>query len=97
MQTVAAAGSMENLRQHVLEILCAHDRLDPLSTPLEQTILVRRGKPCGLLFQVVGPRMLRAHAIWAASEHRVLFYDSTGDRFAETRLSESPDLRKLPA
>jgi hypothetical protein len=36
-------------------------------------------------------------AVWAADEDRVLFYDSAGQRFAETRLSEGPDVRELAA
>jgi hypothetical protein len=50
-----------------------------------------------LFFQVQGPRLLRTHAIWAGDENRILFYDSTGLRFAETRLSEAPDPLKLAA
>jgi hypothetical protein len=35
--------------------------------------------------------------VWAGEENRVLFYDSSGLRFAETRLSEAPDPVKLAA
>jgi hypothetical protein len=35
--------------------------------------------------------MLKTHAVWAGSENRILFYDSTGLRFAESRLCEAPD------
>jgi hypothetical protein len=41
--------------------------------------------------------MLKTYAVWAGEESRVLFYDSTGERFAETLLSESPDPRKVAA
>jgi hypothetical protein len=75
----------------VLQTLCAHDQLDPRQTPLHQARIVRSGKPCGLFFQVQGPRLLRTYAVWAGTEDRILFYDSTGVRFAETRLSEGPD------
>ena len=83
--------TLEELRAHVLDILCGHDRLDPGQTPLYEAIIRRSGKPCGLLFQVQGPRMLKTHAVWAGQENRVLFYDSTGLRFAESRLCEGPD------
>jgi hypothetical protein len=39
--------------------------------------------------------MLKTYAVWAAREHRVLFYGSDGIRFAETKLSEAPDVREL--
>jgi hypothetical protein len=62
-----------------------------------EALLKRAGKPCGMTFQVEGPRMVRIYAVWAAQEKRIIFYDSTGARFAETRLMKSPDPRKLAA
>ena len=41
--------------------------------------------------KVNGPRAVRVYAIWAGEENRILFYDSTGVRYAETRLSDAPD------
>ena len=95
--TVAALPRLEDLRRHVLRTLCAHDQLDPAQTPLHQAVITRAGKPCGLFFQVKGPRLLKVYAVWAGEENRVLFYDSTGLRFAETRLSEGPDPIDLAA
>jgi hypothetical protein len=89
--------TLEKLRAYVREALCAHDRLDPNQTPLYQAIIRRSGKPCGLLFQIHGPRMLKTHAVWAGQEDRILFYDSTGQRFAESRLCDGPDPRDLAA
>jgi hypothetical protein len=80
-----------------LATLCQHDRLDVSQTSLVEEVLVRSGKPCGLLFEVQGPRMLKTYAVWAGDENRILFYDSTGLRFAETRLSDAPDPRQLAA
>ena len=97
MLTVVALPSLDALRQHVRESLCAHDRLDPQQTPLYEALILRRGKPCGLFFQAQGPRMLKTYAVWAGDEDRVLFYDSTGERFGETRLSDAPDPLKLAA
>jgi hypothetical protein len=77
--------------------LCAHDNLDPNDTALRQALVVRTGKPCGLFFQAQGPRLLKTYAIWVGEENRVLFYDSTGTRFGETRLSEAPDPSQLAA
>lgn len=92
-----SASSVEDLCNHVHQTLCSHDALDPAQSPLHQSPVMKHGKPCGLFFQVKGPRLVRAYAVWAGEEGRVLFYDSKGVRFAETRLSESPDPRKLAA
>lgn len=97
MDDVAALPTVSELRKHVLDTLCAHDKLDPLQTALAQSLITRRGKPCGLFFQVRGPRLLHTYAVWAGEENRILFYDSTGTRFGECKLSESPDPRQLAA
>jgi hypothetical protein len=94
---VIALPSLDDLRQHVLETLCARDRLDPGQTPFFQALIKRAGRPCGLFFQVQGPRLVRTYALWAGEEGRILFYDGTGQRFAETRLSDAPDPRRLAA
>lgn len=95
MNNVAYLPTLDELRRHVLDTLCAHDRLDPTQTPLQQAVINRAGRPCGLFFQVQGPRLLKTYAVWAGEEDRILFYDSTGLRFKETRLSEGPDPRRL--
>ena len=86
--------TFEALKAYVLKILCARDRLDPEQTVLGEFLILQSGKPCGVFFQVHGPRSLRTHAVWSSKENRILFYDSTGVRFAEARLSESPDIPK---
>jgi hypothetical protein len=93
--TTAALPTLEELRRHVREVLCCHDQLDPGQTPLREAVIARAGRPCGLFFQVQGPRRVWTHAVWAGDEDRVLFYDSVGRRFAQTRLSERPDPRDL--
>ena len=97
MRTVVSLPTYDELRRHVRETLCAHDQLDPTNTPLHQALIMRKGRPCGLFFQVQGPRLLKTYAVWAGEENRILFYDSTGVRFAETRLSDAPDPLKLAA
>jgi hypothetical protein len=95
--TFVALPTIDKLRLHVHERLCARDHLDPLQTPLEQALIVRSGKPCGLFFEVRGPRLQKTYALWAGEENRILFYDSTGQRFAESRLSEGPDPEDVAA
>jgi hypothetical protein len=97
MSSVVALPTLEDLRRHVRQVLCNHDHLDPEQTPLLQAVITRRGRPCGLLFQVKGPRLLQTFAVWAGDENRILFYDSSGQRFSESRTCEAPDPGKLAA
>ena len=97
LSRVIALPSVEELRRHVLQTLCEHDHLDPNQTPMYEAVVKRRGRPCGLFFQVQGPRLVKAYAVWAGEENRILFYDSTGLRFAETRLTDAPDPLRLAA
>ncbi len=97
MRDVAALPTLQELRNHVLAILCRNDNLDPYQTPLHQALITRKGKPCGLFFQAIGPRLLKNFAIWAGDENRILYYNCNGERVAETRLSEAPDPRALAA
>jgi hypothetical protein len=85
LPTVAA------IRDHVREVLCAHDRLDARQAELRQARISQAGKECGLMFQIRGPRLLRSYAIWACAENRILFYESTGVRFAETKVVNGPE------
>ena len=88
---VRALATMEELRKYVHETLCEPDALEPAHSPLAQSLIKRSGRVCGLFFQVRGPRSVKLYAVWAGEENRILFYNSTGERFAETRLSEAPD------
>jgi hypothetical protein len=97
MRDVAALPTLNDLCRFVLNTLCQHDNLDPAQTPLQQALITKHGKPCGLFFQVQGPRLLKNYAIWAGDEDRILYYNCNGERIAETRLSEAPDPRSLAA
>ncbi|HTU19003.1 MAG TPA: hypothetical protein VMG10_13160 [Gemmataceae bacterium] len=97
MNTIVCLPTLDALREHVRNILCAHDQLDPAQTPMHQAVITRSGRPCGLFFQVQGPRLVKTYAVWAGEEDRILFYDSNGQRFGEVRLSEAPDPQKLAA
>ena len=95
MESVLGLPTVRALREYVLQTLCQHERLDPTQTPMHEAAVTRAGRTCGLFFQVQGPRMVRAYAVWAGEEDRIFFYDSAGTRFAQARLSEAPDSRKL--
>ncbi|MBY0513474.1 MAG: hypothetical protein K2P78_06135 [Gemmataceae bacterium] len=90
MSAVASFAAVEELAAFVHQTLCDKDALDPAQTPLFSTPLRKAGRACGLVFHVEGPRLLRTSAVWSADDDRILFYDSTGVRFHEVRLSESP-------
>jgi hypothetical protein len=96
-ESVVALPTVESLCEYVHRTLCGHDHLDPGQTPLLRSAVKRSGRACGLFFSVEGPRLMKSYAVWAGDEHRVLFYDSTGARFAEARLSEAPDPVKAAA
>ena len=87
---VVSLPTAEALAAFVHSELCKLDHLDPAQTPLRKTQLVRKGKPCGLVFHVEGPRVLRTSAVWTADEGRVIVYDSTGKRVREVRVSDAP-------
>jgi len=91
-QAVVACAAVEQLAAFVHQVLCDRDALDPLHAPLFRTPLKKGERTCGLIFHVEGPRLLRTSAVWSADDDRIIFYDSTGERFHETRLSESPTL-----
>jgi hypothetical protein len=95
--TTASLPTVEALRNYVRQAICRRDRLDPEATPLFEGAVTRRGKPCGLFFQVQGPRQVRLYALWAGEEKRILFYDQTGARIGETRLSDAPAPRRQAA
>ena len=97
MESVITLPDLDNIKQHIHEKLCLRENLDPNTTPLKINKITRSGKTCGLFFEIKGPRMVRCYALWAGDEERILFYDSAGQRFAETKVHEGPDLRRIAA
>ncbi len=97
IEPVLALPTLEALVAYVHRTLCERDDLDPEQAPLFRATLTRAGKPCGVAFHVEGPRLLKTSAVWAADDHRIIFYDSTGIRQSVVRLSESPDIVAKPA
>ena len=97
MDLVVALPTRDELRNYVRQTLCERDRLDPGQTPLLEAPLKRSGRVCGLSFELRGPGLMRSHALWVSEEHRILFYDSTGERFSEVRLREAPNPQSLAA
>ncbi|MFO0823927.1 MAG: hypothetical protein U0792_12595 [Gemmataceae bacterium] len=96
-QAVVACAGVDELTAFVRQVLCERDALDPVQTPMFRTPLQKAGRTCGLIFHVEGPRLLRTSAVWSGDDDRIIFYDSTGIRFREVNLSESPVLTSHPA
>lgn len=79
--------SLDDLRVLVTKTLCDHEGLEPGAFRLFERILHRRGRPCGIQYCLAGPRSVRLTAYWEAAKRTVLFYDSTGERFARVELT----------
>ena len=87
---VIACAAIEDLAAMVHQRLCEKDALDLTQTPIFRTPLRKGSRVCGMVFHVEGPRLMRTSAVWSADDDRLIFYDSSGLRFHEVRLSESP-------
>lgn len=88
--------SINDLREFINGILCAHGELELNAFPLTERVLTRCGTPCGIYFCLHGPRAVRLSAIWDNQRNSVLFYGSSGERFHRVQLIESPKLARSP-
>lgn len=89
---VYSTTSFAELERFITGILCEQERLDAAQVQVKRTLMRQGPKVIGVVIRVAGPRLLTAHAIWAEHEHRLLFYNSAGNRFAEVKLAEAPEL-----
>jgi hypothetical protein len=89
--------NIEQLREYVQQTLCERHALEPTQFPMVESILTRAGQPCGLYFCQHGPRLTKAHAVWAGERSVVAFYDDSGNRFHKVQLRHGPDPRRLAA
>jgi hypothetical protein len=80
------------LRDYVYETLCEYNQLQLGAYEMTEDTLFRAGRPCGIYFCVYGPRKMKATAIWETDRNQVLFYDSSGQRFQKTVLTDAPRL-----
>jgi hypothetical protein len=95
VNAVVSLPTLDELKAHVHDLLCQRNALDRGQTPLKHFIMKRAGRPCGLFFEIAGPRLMRTYAVWAGEENRILFYENSGERYAEVRLSDAPDPLQL--
>ncbi len=85
-------GTIDDLRGYIYSTICQREQLEPGAFPMTERPLLRRGRPCGVLFCLRGPRSLLLTAIWETDGNMVFFYGSTGERFRTTRLSNASRL-----
>ncbi len=84
--------NLETLRTYIQQTLCQHDQLEVDAFPFTERLLVRGGRPCGVLFCLHGPRAVKFTAIWEVEHNTVLFYGSSGERFSKIQLAHAPRL-----
>ncbi len=87
-------STLEDLRDFVQQTICERQHLLPGAFQVHERILARHGKPCGLCFTLRGPRSVKFSAIWDAAGRTILFYDCKGERFHQSELFLSGELRE---
>lgn len=80
-------ATLDDLRFFVEQSMCEREHLIPGAFRVDEQLLERHGKPCGLHFTLNGPRCVQFSAIWDAIRHTILFYDCAGERFHRTDLT----------
>lgn len=97
---VLEVPSFDDLRSLVRKRLCDRGDLH-YETPMLETLIVRRGRCCGVEFVLFGPRNERLSAIWEMDAGRILLYDQNVVRFDECRANgpvvDFDDFRNLAA
>jgi len=95
--SVLQFGSLSDVRDYVNEIFCSYYQLELGAFQMTERLLLRGGRPCGIHYCLHGPRAVRFTAIWETLRNRILFYDSTGERFLKAQVIEAPDLDRVAA
>ena len=88
---------LRELKDYIYHTLCDHCQLQIGAFPMTRRVLTRGGEPCAVYFCVHGPRATKFTAIWETERNRILFYDSDGERFQKTELTEAPSLELAAA
>jgi hypothetical protein len=79
-------NSLQELRSFVHTTLCEKENLLEDQSRLQELVLVRDGRECGMQFFVHGPRLVRLGAVWAADQNVLYFYDAKGERYLKLQL-----------
>ena len=89
--------SLDELRQFVHKTICNQNELEVNAFQFTERILMRSGRPGGILFCLHGPRSVKFTAIWETDRNAILFYGSTGERQGTLQLMGLPSLQLLAA
>jgi hypothetical protein len=81
--------NLPDLRDYIYTTLCEENQLQAGAFNMTERTLYRAGTPCGIYFCLFGPRCMKATAIWDSDRSQILFYDSSGERFQKTQLTET--------
>ena len=85
-ERLSTIRTLTELRTFIREMLCAKENLISEQFPVNETILRRGARSCGLQFQLFGPRSIRLGAIWAADHNVIYFYAANGERYLKLPL-----------
>ena len=83
---------MNELRRFVFTQLCEENDFELDAYQTSEQVLRKKGKPCGMLFCLHGPRAVRLTAVWEMERNTVLFYLATGERSKRVQLNQVPQL-----
>jgi len=78
--------TIQQLRQFVSHTLCQQSNFEEGIFQVTEKILTRGKRTCGIFFCLHGPRSVKLTAVWETDTNSILFYGSTGERFAKTEL-----------
>jgi hypothetical protein len=95
--SVLQFGDLSDVRDYVNETFCSYYQLQLGAFEMTERLLLRGGKPCGIHYCLHGPRAVKFTAIWETERNRILFYDSTGERFLKAQVMEAPALDRVAA
>ena len=90
LTTSAEFNDLSQLRHYVSNTLCRENDIEVGVFQITERLLKRRGQTCGIYFCLHGPRSVKLTAIWETDKNMILFYGSTGERFKQTKLTDSP-------
>ena len=74
-------SKLDELRDFVQQTICDRQHLLPRAFQVQERILARHGKPCGLCLTPCGARSVKFSATWDAAGRTILFCDCKGERF----------------
>ncbi len=94
---IVSAPTVDAIEKLVTNRLCEYNAWESAGLTLKKQVIRRGGQVCGMMLIAHGPKKQACHAIWSGPEHRILFYDTAGKRFAEVTICDAPDYHRMAA